>query len=482
MDHIEATLDTLALTLEHVGSGDVATESSSDLPSYIEALPIELLIQIFEIVCSTDTNFLHLIVAKPKSLPPQAHTLIHVCRTWREIAMHLKSIWKHFVVVDTCPSRWRLRPHEIDAYERKFHEVASLYGANLTHLQFDYNEDFGVDRKGIRRLLKAVLQYSERYTTLKLVGDVFRASITVVNLPLLDELYLLCPRVESPKTITQFCAPKLRKLTLYSPRYYYSFIRLPWEQLTHLSFGVLYTPYPPDHPLSLHEFISLLQALSNLSHLHLTGPVYMVRQRPSLEGLGLSEPVLLPKLRVLEIHDRDAETLFGGSYSFFLTAIATPRLNTLDLIVAQDLINNPHPHFVDLLRRAPLLQRLRVVLAPIDWTGVRRGVWEERYLKMQGDAQFFETYVGDVGLDSEDVLTCDGTIVHHSTPLGPRDGTTTTEGFIDRCLDMDMGPKEHIVQRMRRGSRILAFFKRTLGSRYGVEGGERTIYIHIPIV
>ncbi|KAF5315708.1 hypothetical protein D9611_005060 [Ephemerocybe angulata] len=477
---------------------ETAMEPAPHPLSPIDCLPVELLIKVLEIACMEDTNFLHLIASERNSLPPTVHVVMHVCKSWRSMVVEVKSLWKHSVVVDTCPPRHTLLTRDLDGYLRHFCEVAALYGAKLTHVQFNYNVDAGDDR--MDQLFSTVLSYGDnRYASLKLVGDISRTPpLPVINLPSLQELYLRCPSSESPRNFTTFWVPILSRLTLYDSKAFYPHLRLPWGQLTHLSFGHLYTADFKSHnptydirAIRVRELLTILQRLCNLSHLHLTGAIYRTsRSQPTLYQFHLSSPIPLLKLRVLEIHDKEA-ILMGTMYSFFLSAISTPNLENLDLIVAGRRpsrnayfpLDRPVQNFEDFLRRAVRLRRLRVVLVPYDWTGVYQEVWKECYLKMQGDANFFEAYDGGINLEEDGALfSCIGKVIRRTAAPWPYDGiATTTERFIDRCLVPDEGSKEkYFVQNTHERASILAIFRYILGGKYGVEGGERAAYITIP--
>ncbi|KAF6763771.1 hypothetical protein DFP72DRAFT_873343, partial [Ephemerocybe angulata] len=475
---------------------ETALELAPHSPSPIDSLPVELLIKVLEIACGEETNFLHLITSERKSPLPTVHVLMHVCKSWRCMVVEMKSLWKHSVVVDTCPPHRTLLPRDLEVYMRHFCQVAALYGRKLTHVQFNYNGDAEDDR--MLQFFSTVLTYGDhRYVSLKLFGDRACTPIAVIYLPFLQELYLRCPCSQRPSNVTTFQLPILSRLSLYDSKFYYPYIRLPWEQLTHLSFGHLYTADFKSYnthdrmAIRLRELLSVIQRLLNLSHLHLTGPVYGTsRSQPTLHQFHLSSPIALPKLRVLEIHDREA-ILMGTIYSFFLSALSTPNLENFDLIVAGRRtsrntyfpLDRPVQNFEDFLRRAVRLRRLRVVLVPYDWTGVYQEVWKECYLKMQGDANYFETYDGGINLEEDGGLfSCIGKVIRRTAAPWPYDGiATTTERFIDRCLVPDEGPTEkYFVQNTHERASILAIFRHVLGGEYGIEGGERTVYITIP--
>ncbi|KAF6763766.1 hypothetical protein DFP72DRAFT_1059813 [Ephemerocybe angulata] len=498
--------------------GDIDAQSARDnqlvpSPCPIASVPTEILCKVFSLACASvdiESTSLHLTPSFGPWIPstPFIHTLIQVCKYWRETAYAQQELWRHFVVIDPQPpnSGREIDSQEIVVYKRQLQEIANVYGSKLTHLHYHVTWIYSPPYLGPPILLDTVLTYlGDRLVSLRLVGDIqptfTGTETTYLHAPLLEELCLIVTHC-APKNLSYaFRAPKLKKVHLYNPRTEYLLLSfLPWEQLTHLSFGAPNTRAPYTHyvwPLS--DVLSMLQQLFNLEYLHFSNTTLFGVTEDQMMDLQ-SAPIVIPRLRVLEICDRDVQLLCqnGGS---IISAISTPVLETLDIMLVFSYINSPSIATSDLvaslqsfLRAHRGLKRVRVGFCGY-WVGSQEGPPRTAILKMSGTRQFFRDYNG-LQSGAGGPYTLRGTISSRTAELALRGTTYATDHFIDRFMEgeeIQYGGEadQHTLQvgtSLERGllpeykatSMARAIIEDILGGTYGVDDGERAFYKFIP--
>lgn len=496
--------------------GDIDAQSAREdqvvpgLTCPIASIPTEILCKIFSLTCASvdiESTSLHLTPSFGPWIPstPFIHTLIQVCKYWRETAYAQQELWRHFVVIDPLPpnSGREIDSQEIVIYKRQLQEIANVYGRKLTHLHYHVTWIYSPPFLGPPILLDTVLTYlGDRLVSLRLIGDIQPAftgtETTYIHAPLLEELCLIGTHYAPKKLSYAFSAPKLKKLHLYNPRNVYLLPPfLPWEQLTHLSFGAPHTRAPSltirrDYIWYTSDVLSMLQQLLNLEYLHFSN-VKLFSDAEDLLDLQQSAPIVIPRLRVLEICDRDVRLLCQGGGSI-ISAISTPVLETLDIMLVFSNINSPSIATSDLvaslqsfLRAHPGLKRIRVGFCGY-WVGSQEGPPRTAILKMSGTRQFFRDYNG-LQSGAGGPYTLRGTISSRTAELALRGTTYATDHFIDRFMEgeeIQYGGEadQHTLQvgtSLERGllpeykatSMARAIIEDILGGTYGVDDGER---------
>ncbi|KAF5339309.1 hypothetical protein D9611_009910 [Ephemerocybe angulata] len=406
----------------------------------IRRIPAEILVEIFTLACLGDV--FHLFPNIDAKAPiSTSHSLIHVCKYWRDTALDIPRIWNHFVVV---------HPDAFD--KRRFHwkHLFGVYGKNLTHIDLHLLEGMLFNRDG--SLSRSIFKYQQQYTSLRLQAPTLplRTQSTgplpkEYDMPLLEELVFRCRKVYTHDDMN-FKAPRLKRLSIY----YYdclnsSKVRFPWNQVTHLFLGCMESTDSDTDPgeLAYEHFLPFLKKLVNVTYLGLSS-VWM------REGYSSTTPtksrIVLSKLRHLEIQDPHfhllVRTLDSGTGRDFLDHISAPALAAFDLIF------HYHPIFLhylkwgvfeyvaSFLRRTPLLSKLRVVVAKDSGyyydNPATAGLEDCPMFALSGNAQHFE----DLAQTRDDTFTRDAESHPQPFKRWPAD-VYTMDHLIDRFLERE---------------------------------------------
>jgi hypothetical protein len=302
-------------------------------PSPIRTLPLEVLSYIF-MLASVD-DFYDVVNTQTAGSRPAGHTFIQVSKYWRDAALQTKGVWSYTIVVNRHVGRGfpTLSENKADRCIKRLTNVISLYGGNLTHISL-HCKHFPFR---MRLLFDLVLQLQFQLVSLDLVGagSVIFSRPFEFDMPLLKRLFL--PNDAAIWGDVAFKTPKLKKLFLFTdPETPQDIggLNIPHQQLTNLSVGIPYTTFVDSFVLpinAMRKLPAMLFGARNLVYLHLIGLL-----SPSTTAV-----VLLPKLKVLEIHDRDLRLLRGpwgaaSKCTYFPFTISAPALERFDLAFSMD--------------------------------------------------------------------------------------------------------------------------------------------------
>ncbi|KAF6763757.1 hypothetical protein DFP72DRAFT_1163685 [Ephemerocybe angulata] len=408
----------------------------SSILAPIRCLPADVLIEIFTLACLGDV--FHLFPDSDANTPVStSHSLIHVCKYWRDIALDIPRIWNHFVVV---------HPAVFDKRRFRWEDLSGVYGKNLTHIDLYllegmlFNRDPSLDR--------SIFKYAHQYTSLRLEAPatpLWTPSTGILqreyDMPLLEELVFRC-RKDEAHVVTylhkdlNFKAPRLKRLSVYYyPTLESSEIRFPWNQLTHLFLGSMDCDLDGEHAYD--HFFPFLKKLDNITYLGLSG---VNMGRTYSRATILKSMVVLSKLRHLEIQDFDLSLLQEVLYGKpgirgrdFLGYISAPALTTFDLFLSNnrsEILERAFQHVASFLGRAPLLARIRVVgsTPPTNWACL--GDPDYPILAFSGSSQQFE----DIAEASDATFTRHAAVREQPLKRWPL-GVYTEDHFIDRFLE-----------------------------------------------
>ncbi|KAJ3509187.1 hypothetical protein NMY22_g16377 [Coprinellus aureogranulatus] len=304
--------------------------------SPIQLLPAEVLSRAFADACAEDPD-LDLFPLGRRSKVLTSHSLIHVCKFWRTVALQTRKVWHHSILLKPAGSQRSVN------FQKRLWEVIELYGQNLTDL---YVHLPGCEWPSFNSVRDAVLHTAPQLKSLKLVGNFFEGSdpIREVATPVLEHLLLSADSddYELSSSVT-FNAPNLTKLSIYCTPSSLTFLSMPWKQITYMSFGfplfrgtdgrqTTLTWFP------LHTVLDLLQHLSSLIGLHMTGVNidYPLQSQPHD-----IRQVSLPHLVTLELNDytcRVASVIARPPTPIhpcisLLAHLSTPSLQQFDWII-----------------------------------------------------------------------------------------------------------------------------------------------------
>jgi hypothetical protein len=451
-----ATAPDASRRLVSIGDGVIHSSLPKTL-SPIQLLPSELLCQIF--VYASVNDIVRLFPDRTYR-QPTSHGIIQVCRYWRRVALNNPEMWNHEIILDRPPGPLSsFLPLSfalpVESFIRRLEGILRLYGRNFSRARLDYEHS-------LEPLIDIILQRQDQLVALSLTGRRIYDKIQHFRMPHLEAL-LLCRRSISNATILiDFDAPKLRKVFIcdqgWTPASA-TYPNLPWAQLTHLSFGVPYgwkTTRQGGYATLAPPFWQLLAVVPNLTYLHLTEfkPVADQTDQEFLAELSQPAPVLatLPRLKVLEIHDKDLRSLTRKPSipkSSVLRFISTPRLENFDLVFSTQLSQEDFRDLLQpFLQRNPLLRRMRLVLCSSEtFIGCHRPTsLRPILLKFVGDASFFANLVNQVSMEGESGKDF---IQHGRRVVAPRKEVLEDDIWLDRLIDRYFDEEEHDTGRLR---------------------------------
>ncbi|KAJ3519160.1 hypothetical protein NMY22_g13328 [Coprinellus aureogranulatus] len=313
-------------------------------PSPVRALPPELLSHIFTFVGIDDSYD----VINPRiSGIPAALSLVHVSKFWRDMALQTKELWTHPVIVNRYAAEAKypfISEYRAERCVKRLAGVIDLYGTNLTHVSLHLKHF----PWGMWPLADMIIERRHQLISLNLFGSsrMVHSLPFDFDMPLLQTLSI--PSLTSKHEKRQggsrtwrtiFNTPRLKEVFLFidsKTTEDMDGLQIPWYQITHLSVGKPYTCALESayERFLLRKLIPVLLQGRNLVYLHLTG---LVPQGPPVTGR-----VNLPRLRVLEIHDRGLRLLLSASNGsseetkYFPFTIEAPALETFDLICSKE--------------------------------------------------------------------------------------------------------------------------------------------------
>ncbi|KAF6763756.1 hypothetical protein DFP72DRAFT_873313 [Ephemerocybe angulata] len=402
----------------------------------IRRVPLEVLTEIFTLACLGDV--FHLFPDVDAKAPiATSHSLIHVCKYWRDTAIRTPQMWNHFVVV---------HPAFLNKPQFRWEHLLTVYGKNLTRVDLHLLKD-GFPETAID-LSESIFKYQHQYTSLRLEAPIsaYEWSPDTFHTPLLKDLVFICrPYTDELAPYTewslQFEAPMLKKLSIY-----YDFplkgsnLKFPWTQLTHL---FLAPAHPDAQDVDVYnDFFNFLGSLVNVTYLGLGG-VTLGNSWAHPPSKNLK--VIIPNLRHLEIQDPSFFLLaYSRRYSNgvdVLAHISAPVLTTFDLTFNHtegsiEYLGNVQEHINTFLERTPLLSKVRVLLSLASWPrGLPPGRRLDKFpiLVLSGDSQRFEEFanINDTSFSRH------GEIWPKPFARWPPEVMFTTDHFIDRFLERD---------------------------------------------
>ncbi|KAG6813580.1 hypothetical protein H0H92_009624 [Tricholoma furcatifolium] len=284
---------------------------------FIHDLPSELLALVFILGAEDDAMF-----------PVRVS---HVCRKWREIALHSPSLWRRIMLspdIDMWKERisragactldiqllpWRPTP------ERRLHYVDALA------VQLCFLPVTSFVRRW-RSLEIAFADYSPYLWNAALSGCCSRSRRA--QAPALQDLTLIYRANDDAKEFCLFAgyAPRLRSVTLDG-------IKLTWlpslfKNLTFLDYS--HHGFSVGHQ-AVHDVIAMLEVSSRLVELRLTFPPKR-RSVPSIRSQPVDRRVLLLSLQQLHLRVEGSDILY--ELACVMTLVLTPSLASLCLIDA----------------------------------------------------------------------------------------------------------------------------------------------------
>lgn len=400
----------------------------------IRRVPLEVLTEIFTLACLGDV--FHLFPDVDAKAPiATSHSLIHVCKYWRDTAIRTPQIWNHFVVV---------HPAFLNKPRFRWEHLLTVYGKNLTRVDLHLLKD-GFPETAFA-LSESIFKYQHQYTSLRVEAPIsaYEWSPDTFHTPLLKDLVFICRQYTdelAPYTEwdLRFEAPMLKRLSIY-----YDFplkdsnLRFPWKQLTHLFLA-------PGHPDAqdvdnYNNFFDFLGTLVNVTYLGL-GKVTLSSSWVNPH----SKKVILPNLRHLEIQDPSFLLLAYSQRNSggvdILAHISAPVLTTFDLTFNHTERSIQHLGYVQehinaFLERTPLLSKVRVLLSLASWPRwlpPGRKLDKCPILVLSGDSQRFEEFANT----NDTSFILHGEIWPNPFARWPPEVICTTHHFIDRFLERD---------------------------------------------
>jgi len=265
----------------------VALDEGGKTTSFrFEDLPFDLCSYIFKLACEDDV----LDFSEHRSPRATFAILLQVSKAWREVAMLTPLIFDFRLVIDpTC-----FRGNQEQRALLKLKKMFSVCGRRLTRLHIGTRL-----HKANPEIFGFLMGFSERFTSLALEGLQARLVGFEIDMPNLEELFLLTDVSSSRNTPTlQFRFPKLSKLHIYDIHFPISVakIGLPWHSITHFSYGIRTDSEEGKSAcmVGLSEFIGLLPNLPNLTYLHLA--------HVAIRDWGTNSIATFPRLKTLELH------------------------------------------------------------------------------------------------------------------------------------------------------------------------------------
>ncbi|KAF6763794.1 hypothetical protein DFP72DRAFT_873400, partial [Ephemerocybe angulata] len=400
----------------------------------VRRIPLEVLTEIFTLACLGDV--FHLFPDSEAKTPiSTSHSLIHVCKYWRDIALQTPRIWNHFVVV---------HPPVFQHRSFRWEHLIGVYGKNLTHVDLRLLKDGFPE--GALTLHESIFNYQHQYISLRLQAPIssYFPHRKKYGGPFLEELLVVCRPYQVNQPYTEwdldFEAPVLKKLSIfYDLVLRASGLTFRWKQLTHLFLGACNLDAAELD--NYKDFFPFLSGLVNVTYLGFGRVALGESWRNTVPE---KVEVLLPKLRHLEIQDpslfflrRDLHNANGRDV---LAHISAPALTTFDLTFSHTLeaIGNlaaARDRINSFLERTPLLSKIRVLVALPSWPhGLPPGGALEQcpILAFSGDSQRFEAWAGI----SDASFTRHGELCQHPFARWPAD-VCTTDYFFDRFLERE---------------------------------------------
>jgi hypothetical protein len=139
----------------------------------------------------------------------------------------------------------------------------------------------------------------------------------------------------------------VKRLSLYSSADVLSRFILPWDQVTHFSYGPSY-PFGPTTKITPHV-LQVLEKLPNLADLHLVGGNVITQLVP----IQLGQHITLSNLRTFEIHDQKLALL--GQH-LILDCLRAPLLQRFDLVISGEMAVGSRPYDHASRQLGPFLQ------------------------------------------------------------------------------------------------------------------------------
>ncbi|KAJ3512244.1 hypothetical protein NLJ89_g3633 [Agrocybe chaxingu] len=279
---------------------------------FIHCLPVEILCLIF-VIGSEDDSYLPIAVS-------------HVCRTWRQIALHTPSLWR----------RITLTPHEYMWRHRIYRARACTLDIELLPwrtIAGGIRRSQELNPYTIQWYMHIALPYIAKWRSLEIVYTEYSPYLWRATLagfyspaPALEELSLIYRLNDDTQKFLLFSeqAPHLRRVTVDG-------IRLVW---TRTLFGNLtfldYTHhgFTSGHQ-AVHDVISILVVCHRLVELRVLFPRGQVARLPSRRD-HVSKRAKLSSLARLQLSVDGSDIPFELAH--LVTLISTPRLTTLRLV------------------------------------------------------------------------------------------------------------------------------------------------------
>jgi hypothetical protein len=265
----------------------------------------------------------------------------------------------------------------------------------------------------------------------------------LLEMPLLEDLLISYPEgaeggeVSGSVLPIVFNAPKLKRLSLYFAADILSHFVLPWDQITHFSYG-------SSRPLHVwgkvsSNLLEVLQRLPNLTYLHFIAGLNIQSIRP--------QHITLSNLRVLEINDHRLFVL--GRQPNILSCLRAPLLERFDLVIpigthifGSKPYNYASQQLASFFQTSSHLQQFRVVL--IFWhegcgvTFIEPGTTSRPYYSVyaSGKAPIFRDLSSKFPPKGYIKMPDYVKLLNLPVPL-PGDGFYTLDRFIDRFLKHD---------------------------------------------
>ncbi|KAF6763776.1 hypothetical protein DFP72DRAFT_873360 [Ephemerocybe angulata] len=454
----EKQLDAAQILVEVLKAKTDAAEMTMGLWSTmlapIRCIPMEILTEIFVLAC--DGDVLHPLPSRRRG----SHVLTHVCKYWRDVALRSPKVWSHWVVL---------------------HPAAGSMGETSLGLEIKLPNNWS---KSTQALFNAALKNRSRLVALKLSAP----------------CNILGEKIQEGEQEEQYhiafqSAPKLKKVFIRHQIPWPRDLLVPWSQLTHLFLGRRGRRSTD----TCHGLLLLLKQLSNLTHLYLSNVrVEEGRIESSTEQLR-NEAVVLPRLRVLEIHDGSLEFLKKRWYASrdlngldFLARLTTPSLESFDLLFGdtRNALSNAYDafsHTTAFLKRAPpTLRRVRLAACLLDWLelvkedrprrgsplqvllfGYRQATTRPKHRKPSADV-FARDHFIDRYLAKGDGSDRDQSAVDDEEP--EEDAANGGTSDIWGTFEEGAGPFGNPTLRFKRAT------CRLLGEEYGAVDGERTAF------
>ncbi|KAI0789651.1 hypothetical protein C8Q75DRAFT_146526 [Abortiporus biennis] len=296
-------------------------------------LPAEILSYIFILASETDPTF--------------PVTASHVCRAWRELALHTPSLWRHI----NLDGRIRLWTEFVRRAKTCTLDIQLSSNNNIpTHLHSTsplrtYRRHY-LDAQSAQWYMHSMIPYISRWRSLSIdfhhyAPYLWNAALTpccgythTVHAPYLEKLVLIHPYNEDTKEFTLFggYTPYLRSVIVHG-------VRLTWlpslfGNLTMLDYT--HHGFTRGHDAAS-ELLFMVQISSRLKDLRLSFPSNM-KNAPRLSPASYTFPEPFPKETSYLLRDLQSLTLkipgteIASALIHFIAHISVPNLRILRLI------------------------------------------------------------------------------------------------------------------------------------------------------